>query len=719
MDGNHYDDAKSSKSDADHADDVSDISGSSAEDGGETLPDEVVPEEDEEMRNGFNAQEHAFGPVPPSLSLSLHDMRGSDLISNRTRDAPLDASARREMENRLAISSFRRTGSRSSFAYQRQSVGQGFSAMYEDALSRRPVNQQRIPSGVESSAHSDTLDESQLPPPYYEHTGGWLRLRPQNPANFEYRSRFPRYSFNSSVDNNEHGINYDSHQSHNSSDDRYNHHIAGIAEEEKAEEEKAEIEAPTKDNVTDYDNTTSTYDNIAPGPSAEKEDAPSRGDNSEFSPTRGRPGGSSSYLSHHSETDKIDLDEDKSAAVQSMGYTRSSIDTQWASSDSKFERYACRVDQSQGDKSVEIPLFLFQRPHMRAFHFAWMSFFVAFFTWFAIAPLLKEIQGSLGLSREEIWMSNVFGSTGTVVCRIIVGPLCDRFGARWVMALTLVISGIPVMATGLVNNAVGLYILRLVTGVAGAAFVVCQYWTTTMFTREIAGTANSLAAGWGNLGGGVTQLVMGSALFPLFKVIYGETGTKEKGEAADRAWRIVCIVPAFFSFIMAFLIVKYSDDSPKGNYIKMKKLGLKPKVEARKALREAASDFNTWLLFVHYGCCFGVEVTMTAGAAFYFSENFKQTTESAAALASIFGWMNLFARGLGGFVSDIMNVKWGMKGRLTWQFVTLVLEGVFLIAFAYAQTLGGAIATMVLFSLFVQSAEVCFCFFFNMWLSKL
>jgi NNP family nitrate/nitrite transporter-like MFS transporter len=40
---------------------------------------------------------------------------------------------------------------------------------------------------------------------------------------------------------------------------------------------------------------------------------------------------------------------------------------------------------------------------------------------------------------------------------------------------------------------------------------MCQYWTNRMFTKEVGGTANALVDGWGNLGGGVTQLVMGSA----------------------------------------------------------------------------------------------------------------------------------------------------------------------------------------------------------------
>eukprot|EP00553_Chaetoceros_curvisetus_P015962 CAMPEP_0204644286 /NCGR_PEP_ID=MMETSP0718-20130828/1374_1 /ASSEMBLY_ACC=CAM_ASM_000674 /TAXON_ID=230516 /ORGANISM="Chaetoceros curvisetus" /LENGTH=218 /DNA_ID=CAMNT_0051665809 /DNA_START=63 /DNA_END=719 /DNA_ORIENTATION=- len=96
---------------------------------------------------------------------------------------------------------------------------------------------------------------------------------------------------------------------------------------------------------------------------------------------------------------------------------------------------------------------------------------------------------------------------------------------------------------------------------------------------------------------------------------------------------------------------------------------------------------------------------MTAGLALYFIERFDQTTESAAALASIFGWMNLFARGLGGFISDIMNVKSGMRGRLLWQSATMVAEGCSVIAFSKMQSLAGAIGMMVLFSLFVQTTE--------------
>jgi nitrate/nitrite transporter NarK len=40
-----------------------------------------------------------------------------------------------------------------------------------------------------------------------------------------------------------------------------------------------------------------------------------------------------------------------------------------------------------------------------------------------------------------------------------------------------------------------------------ACFVCCQYWCTAMFSPNVVGTANAFSGGWGNLGGGATQLV--------------------------------------------------------------------------------------------------------------------------------------------------------------------------------------------------------------------
>ncbi len=201
--------------------------------------------------------------------------------------------------------------------------------------------------------------------------------------------------------------------------------------------------------------------------------------------------------------------------------------------------------------------------------------------------------------------------------------------------------------------------------------------------------------GWGNLGGGVTQIVMGSVLFPLFKL----------GMSPTMAWRTVSIVPACVGALTGFTILRISDDSPNGNYKELKEKGLMEEVSATASFRDGALNINTWLLFIQYACCFGVELTMNNAAASYFYEEFDLSTETAAAIASIFGWMNLFARGLGGFTSDKFNSKMGMRGRLIWQTVCLIIEGIMVLIFAQTKSLGLAIFILVIFSSFVQAAE--------------
>jgi MFS transporter, NNP family, nitrate/nitrite transporter len=67
--------------------------------------------------------------------------------------------------------------------------------------------------------------------------------------------------------------------------------------------------------------------------------------------------------------------------------------------------------------------------------------------------------------------------------------------------------------------------------------------------------------------------------------------------------------------------------------------------------------------------------------------------------------MNLFARGLGGFFSDLANKPMGMRGRILVQTVCLVGEGIMVLIFANSKSLGLAIFYLVIFSLFVQAAE--------------
>jgi NNP family nitrate/nitrite transporter-like MFS transporter len=99
------------------------------------------------------------------------------------------------------------------------------------------------------------------------------------------------------------------------------------------------------------------------------------------------------------------------------------------------------------------------------------------------------------------------------------------------------------------------------------------------------------------------------------------------------------------------------------------------------------------------------ELTMNNYTATYFVDKYGLTTETASAIASIFGFMNIFARGAGGFTSDKLMDKFGMRGRIMWQGVTLILEGICIFIFAQLEELWAAILLLTIFSIFVQAAE--------------
>ena len=70
------------------------------------------------------------------------------------------------------------------------------------------------------------------------------------------------------------------------------------------------------------------------------------------------------------------------------------------------------------------------------------------------------------------------------------------------------------------------------------------------------------------------------------------------------------------------------------------------------------ADPRVWLLFVLYGACFGIEITVDNVAALYFKDHFKLSLGLAGFLAGLTGMMSIFARALGGYLGD----RWGRRG---------------------------------------------------------
>lgn len=79
---------------------------------------------------------------------------------------------------------------------------------------------------------------------------------------------------------------------------------------------------------------------------------------------------------------------------------------------------------------------------------------------------------------------------------------------------------------------------------------------------------------------------------------------------------------------------------------------------------------------------------------------------------------NIFARWLGGFISDCANRYTGMKGRIATQFTLVVFEAILLVWFSHAQTKAQATGLLLAFSIFVQAANGS-CFAIVPYISKM
>ncbi len=351
------------------------------------------------------------------------------------------------------------------------------------------------------------------------------------------------------------------------------------------------------------------------------------------------------------------------------------------------------------NKATRINLFSLKTVQMRTFHLTWLSFFLCFFGWFGIAPLMPLVRDDLGLTKSEIGSTIIASVAITVLVRLLIGPLCDKIGPRKTYTGLLVLGSLPVMLIGLADSYETFLLARLAIGSIGASFVITQYHTSMMFAPNVVGTANATTAGWGNLGGGVTQMVM-----PLILAMVLGFGVVE-----TMGWRLAMVFPGAIMLIVAVLYWKFTTDCPDGNYAEMRKSGaLKPEDDhagATKGMMSAMSDYRVWALFLVYGACFGVELTINNIAAIYFFDKFDLSLATAGMIAGLFGLMNIFARTLGGVFSDKFAAKGGLSGRVKFLFMALFIEGIALVAFSQMEALVVAVCVMVVFSLFVQMSE--------------
>ncbi|KAJ5752886.1 hypothetical protein N7520_009803 [Penicillium odoratum] len=408
-------------------------------------------------------------------------------------------------------------------------------------------------------------------------------------------------------------------------------------------------------------------------------------------------------------------------------------------------------------KAKSIPVLNPFDKYGRVFFFSWLGFMVAFLSWYAFPPLLTDtIKRDLHMTQTQVSNSNIVALLATLLVRVVAGPLCDRFGPRLVFVGLLLAGAIPTAMAGLVTTPNGLIALRFFIGILGGTFVPCQVWCTGFFDKTIVGTANSLAGGWGNAGGGITYFLM--------PAIYDSLVTSQ-GLTPHKAWRVAYIVPFIIITAVALGMLFLCDDTPTGKWserrlwakemspstnltdvnivdlksgssspallhnttttIDIEKKGVQspqspdqnpssmgqisPEQEivippSRREALSVAFSLSTMGVAIPYACSFGAELALDSFLGTYYSTNFPTMGQTESGRwAAMFGLLNIVFRPAGGFLADLVfsatGSIWSKKLLLT--FLGIIM-GAFMLAIGLKNpsdeaTMFGLIAGMAFF----------------------
>ena len=345
-------------------------------------------------------------------------------------------------------------------------------------------------------------------------------------------------------------------------------------------------------------------------------------------------------------------------------------------------------------KATQIRLLDFRSVPMRAFHMSWLAFFLCFFGWFGL--LMPMIRGELHLSKQQVGNSMIASVAITILVRLLVGWLCDRIGPRRTYTWLLILGSLPVMGVGLAHDFTSFLLFRLAIGGIGASFVITQYHTSVMFAPNIVGTANAASAGWGNLGGGVTQIAM-----PLLVGAFLSLGV-----GPWWGWRLAMMTAGVALLLTGVAYYFLTRDTPDGDFSELRKKGESAGyARSSGAFAAACRDRRVWALALLYAASFGIELTIDNVAALYFTDYFRLGLAMAGIVAGSFGAMNLFARALGGIAAIAAISAGDCAGACDCSASPFARRGWPWSCFSQMRWLPLAIGSMMLTGLFVKMSN--------------
>ena len=353
-------------------------------------------------------------------------------------------------------------------------------------------------------------------------------------------------------------------------------------------------------------------------------------------------------------------------------------------------------------------LFNFGKANIRTLHITWFAFFMTFLVWLSLGPMMPFIQEALSLTDQQAKVLLILNVAMTIPSRIIVGMLVDKFGPRIMFSSILILGGFISIAFAWADSYQSLAIMRFLSGFIGAGFVVGIRMIGEWFPAKQTGLAQGIYGGWGNFGsagaavtlpfiaasiGGMDGWRYAITFASIAAIAYGifyytvarntpqgstyfkpaKTGAMEVTSGFDLVLYMVMNIPLFLALALLTWKLSPSNMGLIGSSTTLIIYGILLLIYAVQVwkiwqvnshvLKEPVPAMQRYkfkqvaILDFAYFVTFGTELAVVSMLAMFYVEWFDIPKVSAALMAGIYPFINLFARPGGGWISDIIGRK--------------------------------------------------------------
>jgi NNP family nitrate/nitrite transporter-like MFS transporter len=284
------------------------------------------------------------------------------------------------------------------------------------------------------------------------------------------------------------------------------------------------------------------------------------------------------------------------------------------------------------------------------------AFALCFAMWVMFGPSVRVIVEELGISPAWANFIKAVPILIGAVCRVPVGILTDRLGARIMFPVLMIIAAAATLALSLVTSLAALVVGGLVMGLVGTTFVVGAQSTSSWSPREKQGFALGIF-GAGNVGTAITTLGM-----PLLLVTIGWRDTM-------RVYAVVIVAAA-----IAYWLV-------------MRNAPRKGAAPTFAGLTAPLKEVLAWKVGLYYMATFGVFVAATLLLSDVYIDGYGVAPTMAGVLATTLTFTASLCRIPGGWLADRLGASAVSR-------VSLLVTAVALAPVAFGMPLPLTVATV-------------------------